>query len=399
MGAISLVKKSSSFKIVIPEEVEAKIRHLCSAVYNTEWSGKLFYRPKGTIDDGNFEVECVDILVMDIGSSTFTEYADSPDIIAYMADHDLLDGDIQEGLIHSHHSMQAYFSGTDQNTLKLEGNDSNHFVSLIVNNRGDYVAAVTRKIVIETQKKIISENTTTEYYDTYGGQRIILRDGVRTLTQSEGLDRDVDIEWYDLEVVKPTMQSAYVELDERLMEIKSRKPRGTVVYEPTALANSFLPKTPKQLSLFDLNNDLESEYHYRKDIVDSLLVQLITGSPFATNNVTELKSLVANLDIRYEQRFGLFDGTAHPNVVEETLKNNHQSVEYWLSGLIETLLEAKDYELAKQLQKENVHDCESYMMSVLASDLTREIVKLKSCTNQTATLTIMEDILCNYIDV
>ena len=77
--------KSQLFDMIIPQSVEDKIRYMCNAVHDTEWSGILFYKPEGSIDDGTFKVTCLDIFVMDIGSSTFTEFTDNCDIIAYQA--------------------------------------------------------------------------------------------------------------------------------------------------------------------------------------------------------------------------------------------------------------------------------------------------------------------------
>ena len=62
-----------------------------------------------------------------------------------MCNNDLLDCYI--GLLHSHNHMGSFFSGTDTDTLKSEGMTMPHFVSLIVNNSGEYSAAITSKIV------------------------------------------------------------------------------------------------------------------------------------------------------------------------------------------------------------------------------------------------------------
>ena len=51
--------------------------------------------------------------------------------------------------------MEAFFSGQDKNTLKSEGNDTVTFVSLIVNDKGNYVAAVTRKITYTEKREQI----------------------------------------------------------------------------------------------------------------------------------------------------------------------------------------------------------------------------------------------------
>lgn len=99
MNQLNLVKRQPTYKLIIPTDVERKIRHLCQKVPNVEWSGTLFFTPEGSMEEGNLVITCRDIFVMDIGSSTYTEFDMSPDVISYMCDHsELLD--MQMGLIH-----------------------------------------------------------------------------------------------------------------------------------------------------------------------------------------------------------------------------------------------------------------------------------------------------------
>lgn len=106
MDKLKLVENTTTFKLVIPESVEAKIRHLCSMVSDVEWSGTLFYKVSGNFENGDLEAECLDILPMDIGVSTYTEFVDSPDIITFRAQHpELLQEGVYEGLVHSHNHM------------------------------------------------------------------------------------------------------------------------------------------------------------------------------------------------------------------------------------------------------------------------------------------------------
>lgn len=145
---LKLIKQDSTYKIVIPENVEEKIRFLCAQVHEVEWSGILFYKKSGTMEDGSLVITCADIFPMDIGTGTYTEFDNSPDAVSYMCDHpELLAPDVYNGLVHSHNNMATFFSGTDTSTLLEEGKDRNHFVSLIVNNAGTYTAAITRKAV------------------------------------------------------------------------------------------------------------------------------------------------------------------------------------------------------------------------------------------------------------
>ena len=87
------------YKIIIPEEIESKIRFLCNKIHAVEWSGTLFYDIEGTFEDNNLVVTCKDIYLMDIGSAAYTEFNMSPDVISYMAQNpELLD--YKTGLIH-----------------------------------------------------------------------------------------------------------------------------------------------------------------------------------------------------------------------------------------------------------------------------------------------------------
>lgn len=152
------IKKSNlKFDLTISDKVESKIRWWCSRLPNKEWSGVLFYKYKGSFKNNSLKLTAVDFLVLDIGSVTHTEFTESPDIISYMCANELTD--CQLGLIHSHNSMRCFFSGEDSNTLASEGSVRNHFLSLIVNNEGSYVAAITRRVKFESPKAVITYNT------------------------------------------------------------------------------------------------------------------------------------------------------------------------------------------------------------------------------------------------
>lgn len=96
---VPLIKKSSTYKLKIPINVEEKIRHLCSKVSNVEWSGILFYTYEGSMENNDLVIICKDIYVMDIGTSGYTEFNMSPEVMSYMCDKsELLN--TQCGLIH-----------------------------------------------------------------------------------------------------------------------------------------------------------------------------------------------------------------------------------------------------------------------------------------------------------
>ena len=107
---LELVKRSNTYKIIIPEVVEKKIRLLCKNIWDVEWSGVLFYKVEGSFEDNSLAIRCVDIYQMDIGTGTYTEFNMSADIATYMIDNpELMDGSTYQGLIHSHNNMYKEF--------------------------------------------------------------------------------------------------------------------------------------------------------------------------------------------------------------------------------------------------------------------------------------------------
>lgn len=229
-----LKNADQKFKLIIPKEMEQKIRIACARLPENEWSGVLFYNVKGSFEKGTLKILCRDFLVMDIGSAVYTEWSTNADIISYMCQEDLTD--CQMGLIHSHDKMAAYFSGTDLSTLREEGNDRNNVVSLIVNNEGKYVASLTRKIHAEG----ICKQTCS--YPFFG-------DGDRSFNESFETE-DNYVEYFDLEIVKPVLKESHKDFNDRLSLLIAAKNNpakqtkfGPNVVEVDDLNSEWIPET------------------------------------------------------------------------------------------------------------------------------------------------------------
>ena len=320
--AISLVQKSGTYnyKLIIPAEVERKIRFACQKVWSTEWSGTLFFTHEGSFENNDLAIRCVDIYIMDIGTQAYTEFDMNPDVIAYMCENpELLD--CQMGLIHSHNNMSTFFSGTDTATLKEEGRDRNNFVSLIVNNAGSYTAAITRRIKSKQVKESVS-------YEFFG-------DGEKHDTKEYVSDAD-EIEWFYLKIEKEDENYSFPDMAARLEEIKQAKAEKvkkaqTPVYQGSykpVITNSYGTKAgpanlvkretkrPKvvQTSLFDDVDDLPFEMGYDmpygqvtfdKVTLKSLVLQLITGSIIISNDSKiDITKWAKSMPALYEKRFG-----------------------------------------------------------------------------------------------
>lgn len=322
---ISLVQKSGTYnyKLIIPAEVERKIRFTCQKVWNTEWSGTLFFTHEGSFENNDLVIRCVDIYIMDIGTQAYTEFDMNPDVISYMCENpELLD--CQMGLIHSHNNMSTFFSGTDTATLKEEGRDRNNFVSLIVNNAGTYTAAITRRVKSKQVKESVS-------YEFFG-------DGEKQDTKEYVSDAD-EIEWFYLKIEKEGENYSFPDMAARLEEIKQAKaekaekakkaqtPTYQGDYKPV-IANSYGTKAgpanlvkkeankPKvvQPTLFDDADDLPfeegydipySQVSFDKVALKSLVLQLITGSIIISNDSKiDISKWAKSMPTLYEKRFG-----------------------------------------------------------------------------------------------
>lgn len=304
-----LEEQLSSYKIIIPTKVERLIRYLCQTIPNVEWSGTLFYTYKGSFEENNLEIECVDIFPMDIGSSAYTEFEMSPDVISYMTLHpELLD--CQMGLIHSHNHMATFFSGTDLSTLREEGNDRNHFVSLIVNNAGSYTAAITSKI---KRKRTIHSIFTYKTFQDEEGK------GESTVEAEEEV-----ICYSKLTVIKEdNSNDPFIEMNERITTLKANKsnPKPVVTSTPQYVNNSYSyprkTEVSKHPSLFDYDYmDSEpirkvsksgydsADSYIPASLVKQLSLQLITGS-IAISDCSKIDPVkwAQQMDSLFDKRF------------------------------------------------------------------------------------------------
>lgn len=222
-----MLKKELPFKLNIPAEVQKKIDLMCLQISNIEWSGSLFYSIEGSWKDNNLVVTILDFFPQDIGDTGSTSFEQSPDLVGYMVDHDLLTA--YRGLIHSHHNMQAFFSGTDINTLKSEALDHNHFLSLVVNNRRNYVAAITSVIDVKRVKTIKEEVS----FNTFDGV-------VEQLELKEFVEEEVvkEVIYSPLSIHIEEYENTNAELLARIQELRKMvKPKPNYYFGMGTLAN------------------------------------------------------------------------------------------------------------------------------------------------------------------
>ena len=208
-------------KVIIPADLYAKIRQLCKTIHAVEWSGPLFYKVDGDLNDiSNMTITCLDILPLDKGSSAYTEYTMDGDVLAYMLDElptDIPFDQVKIGHCHSHNNMAVFFSGTDQSELHDNAPNHNVYLSLIVNNKGDY----------DCRLAYIGEAGTTVTVECLNV------DGT-PITFSSGTAKKEVLVWHDCEVIEEVttepVPKAYMD---RITALDRSKPNYPVYNYPT----------------------------------------------------------------------------------------------------------------------------------------------------------------------
>lgn len=135
-----MLEIDQEISLIMPAELLGKIWYLCHEINNVEWSGLLFYQPIGDIKDlSTFKIIAKDVYLMDIGTSAYTEYSFNESIMNF---YDKFPEAMNYKIahIHSHNSMNSFFSSTDNDELKDNAKNYNYYLSLIVNNKMDMVA-------------------------------------------------------------------------------------------------------------------------------------------------------------------------------------------------------------------------------------------------------------------
>ena len=301
-----LKKQDNTYKLIITPELEEKFRFLCASFPIIEYSGVLFYDYTGRFEDNSLVLTAKDFCLMDYGSATYTEFDKSAEICNYMIEHDLLE--CQQGLMHSHDQMSTFFSGTDLGTLQEEGSDMNNFLSLIVNNAGQYTAAITRKV------KHIPHVTEVLDYEFFGEETINIGNDEYDAIES------YEIEYFFLNIEKPTVNIGYTDLFNRIEEISkdktkianiSREPRANLIVEPTLKATPLYKETNIPFSKtniavqagVDTDEPIDyNKYKFNETDLNNIVKQLLIGSPIFTPK--DLNEWVQKMPTVFSKRFG-----------------------------------------------------------------------------------------------
>lgn len=155
--------------IFLSPQVLALDRYLCNKYPDLEWCGVLFYEEEGTISDpNNYKVHVKYLYPMDVGTSGSTSIDNYEEVMYAIDQHPELD-DLKQGFIHSHNSMDTFFSGTDNSQLIDGANQYDYFLSVITNNSAEYIARISfetsNEIEIGKNKHTMKEEKSVSYFD------------------------------------------------------------------------------------------------------------------------------------------------------------------------------------------------------------------------------------------
>lgn len=205
--------------------------------------------------------------------------------------------------------MSTFFSSTDINTLREEGNDRNCFVSLIVNNEGTYCAAITRKVQAKHEVTIKQLGKSYQFFGE--GEKRISTDDAQT---TQIIDKEI-IEYFMLDIEKEVVDNPLSYLDARFVEIENAKKERIFLQEKTY--PSF--PIPQQNSINELDIPFTSSYNKTEEISeDGTLVNFWEPDPtiihkdviaiitcsFITNDNIDLKQwIIKHMDKKYNEIF------------------------------------------------------------------------------------------------
>lgn len=146
-------------KLIITEDVKKKIDQMHNRIGSVEWCGFIFYeKVKGNISQPEtYVAKTTDIYMMDIGTHSYTESENHTDDIVSMVDRIPAYMENRYGLIHTHHNMSAFFSGTDTQELHDNVHLYSYYLSLIVNFDGKWCAKIANLIDVNSSSYTIKE--------------------------------------------------------------------------------------------------------------------------------------------------------------------------------------------------------------------------------------------------
>lgn len=306
-------------EIRITEFLKKQIDYYHKQVGSTEWSGILFYKHIGgdisKLKDLVFEAFA--FYLMDIGSHAYTEFEyDSQIVNAYTLIPDAMESNT--GIIHTHHSMTTFFSGTDTKELEDNAGKYNYFISLIVAFNDKYAA----KIAIPAKTTYNCKST---IKDTNGNNVEVITEKIA----EEILVGDLDIVMPEESIIEEWVAKRYTEVKEAKAKKIAPKPYTS---------NSYGRHASYGARNYSYDDDPYGYTGYNRGYQQSKTVPIASNQntldfrEAKVDPLTKFLGCVLNLDVEYDSE------TSIESLVSDLNKIGEEDVDIYL-GFIEEVLE------------------------------------------------------------
>lgn len=291
-------------KIIISKDIKNEIDYLHKEVGKTEWSGILVYSFEG----GNFKslkdlkFKAKHIYLMDIGTHAFTSFKYDEKVVDM---YDKVDGAIESltGLIHTHHSMGAFISGTDEGELMDNCSKYNFYVSLVVDLFGTYVC----RIAIPSKSKTVDEN---EIIDVNGKKTI-----VKTVSENTSVIMgELEIEFEETPMAIPEWLSKLtddIKKEKAKIEAESKKVVATGISK--SFPNTFTNQSYNKWNDFDSWGDwtpkINSNDRAALTLNEKFAIAILNVDAHISRTIEESISSLNKLDeVDFKMYLDLLDG-------------------------------------------------------------------------------------------
>jgi proteasome lid subunit RPN8/RPN11 len=267
-----LILLEKKIPLKLSKDISKKINYLCQVIPNVEWSGVLFYTTTGSIKNKSLKIKVEDILPMDKGTTGFTSFAMDNRVIDYLIDNNAVDKKLKMGLIHSHHNMEAFFSGEDDDELCDGAYTNNIYVSLIVNNRGKRVARIAYAGI--PASKMTSRDEKGDVYTLNLNENVIIPDALKPVLYHEC---DVQEEIVTLDLPKDFLKAVQNILIRPSFESTKIAKANSQYFNSFKKENASWEDTPK---LFPKTFPLKNSNEESEEKIFDLLVDFADKSNF-----------------------------------------------------------------------------------------------------------------------
>ncbi len=143
---LNVLELSDKPKLIISKELQSEIMCLHARIGDVEWSGPLYYKViSGNINSpSSLVIKALRVCPYDCGTAASTEFEQDERIMEFFTTYPECDPTTgaKWGVIHTHHSMTTFFSGTDSGELHDHAEAHNYYLSLIVNHKSQFMAKI-----------------------------------------------------------------------------------------------------------------------------------------------------------------------------------------------------------------------------------------------------------------